>query len=290
LGFELSERSLREFMSNCILVAAVQMVSGDRVDVNIKRAMHAMAQAARQGAQLVVLPEYFCLLSPDDRAKLDVAEPDSGGPIQSALSWAARQWGIWLVGGSLPLKSDDPNRVFNTQLVFDPTGQMVARYDKIHLFNFSSNQERFCESNAVKAGQEVKVVRATFDNGTSLHIGLSTCYDLRFPELYRAMGAVDLIVVPSAFTATTGQAHWETLLRARAIENQAYVLAAAQGGEHPGARQTWGHSMLIDPWGEIMAEMELGEGVLIGEVDLQRVAAVRESLPALNNRVIGLNE
>lgn len=277
-------------MSNCILVAAVQMVSGDNVQGNIERACLGIKNAAQRGAKLVVLPEYFCLLSPDDRAKLDIAELPTGGPIQSSLSDAAKRFGVWLVGGSLPLRSDNPSKVFNTQLVFDPSGHIAARYDKIHLFNFTSQQESYRESNAVKAGHEVKTVRVTFDTGQSLHIGLSTCYDLRFPELYRAMGAVDLVVVPAAFTATTGRAHWETLLRARAIENQCYVLAAAQGGQHPGARQTWGHSMLVDPWGEMMTKMEFGEGVLVGEVDLQRITSVRESLPALNNRVIGLNQ
>lgn len=277
-------------MSNRILVAAVQMVSGDNVEVNIAQAIKGIQTAAQNGAQLVVLPEYFCLLSPNDLAKLGAAESPGQGPIQSALAMAARQFGVWLVGGSLPMKSDDPKRVFNTQLVYDPLGQMVARYDKIHLFNFTSDAEQYRESNAVKPGRAVKVVEATFDQGPVLRVGLSTCYDLRFPELYRAMGAVDLIVVPAAFTATTGRAHWEILLRARAIENQTYVLAAAQGGEHPGARQTWGHSMLIDPWGEIITKTDIGEGVIFGEIDVDRLSAVRASLPALNNRVIGLDK
>jgi len=277
-------------MPNCILVAAVQMVSGEHVALNIQRAVAGIKKAADKGAKLVVLPEYFCLLSPNDQAKLEIAESFGDGPIQSALSQAAIDCGVWLVGGSIPLNSDDPARVFNSQLVFNPAGEVVNRYDKIHLFNFTNGHERYRESNAVKAGQAVKVVDASIDKAISLRVGLSTCYDLRFPELYRAMGVVDLIVVPAAFTATTGQAHWETLLRARAIENQAYVLAAAQGGEHPGARHTWGHSMLIDPWGEIMAQMELGEGVMLGELDPGRIAKVRASLPALNNRVIGINE
>jgi len=278
-------------MPNHYLVAAVQMVSTDDVQFNIERAAQCIKKAAKQGAKLVVLPEYFCFLSPNDQAKRDIAESFGHGPIQTALSQAARESGIWLVGGTLPIKTPEASLVFNTQLVFDPTGAVAARYDKIHLFNFTNDQENYRESNAVKAGQDVKVLDAVLELDTPpVRIGLSTCYDLRFPELYRAMPAVDLIVVPSAFTETTGRAHWETLLRARAIENQAYVLAAAQGGEHPGARRTWGHSMLIDPWGEIIEEMELGEGVLIGQIDRQRIESVRQSLPALNNRVIGLNQ
>lgn len=277
-------------MENHFLVAAVQMVSTDSVEQNIQRAVTGIQSAANQGAQLVVLPEYFCLLSPIEHAKQSIAEAIGHGPIQSALSEVARDASIWLVGGTLPIKSDDPSRVFNTQLVFDPSGGVVARYDKIHLFNYTNTHESYRESKAVKAGGEVKVVDLEIGGkSSSVRVGLSTCYDLRFPEMYRAMGPVDLIVVPAAFTATTGQAHWEVLLRARAIENQAYVLAAAQGGEHPGARQTWGHSMLIDPWGEIIREMELGEGVLVGQVDLATIASVRTSLPALDNRVIGLS-
>ena len=277
-------------MKNHFLVAAVQMVSTDDVAQNIQRAVTGIQSAANQGAQIVVLPEYFCLLSPIEQAKQSIAEDIGHGPIQSTLSKAAREAGIWLVGGTLPIKSDDPSRVFNTQLVFDPSGGVVARYDKIHLFNYTNAHESYRESKAVKAGNEIKVGDLQVGDSTeSVRVGLSTCYDLRFPEMYRAMGPVDLIVVPAAFTATTGQAHWEVLLRARAIENQAYVLAAAQGGEHPGARQTWGHSMLIDPWGEIIEEMELGEGVLVGQIDLVRIASVRSSLPALDNRVIGLS-
>ena len=277
-------------MENHFLVAAVQMVSTDDVEQNIQRAVTGIQRAAKQGAQLVVLPEYFCLLSPIEHAKQSIAEAIGHGPIQSALSEVARDASIWLVGGTLPIKSDDPSRVFNTQLVFDPTGAVAARYDKIHLFNYTNTHESYRESKAVKAGNEIKVVELEIGSkSSSVRVGLSTCYDLRFPEMYRAMGPVDLIVVPAAFTATTGQAHWEVLLRARAIENQAYVLAAAQGGEHPGARQTWGHSMLIDPWGEIIGEMELGEGVLVGQIDLAKIASVRTSLPALDNRVIGLS-
>lgn len=268
-------------MADQILVAAVQMVSTEDVDANIKSARKGVAQAVEKGAQLVVLPEYFCILSPRGNAKIEIAEDYGDGPIQHALSRLAKENGIWLVGGTLPIKSMDAHRVFNTQLVFSPTGEVTARYDKIHLFNFSLASESYNESSSVAPGLEPRLIELPFGR-----VGLSTCYDLRFPELYRALGEVDLIVVPAAFTETTGRAHWEPLLRARAIENQAYVLAAAQGGEHPGGRRTWGHSMLIDPWGEVMAELTLGEGVIVGELSRERIEAVRSSLPALKNRVL----
>lgn len=266
------------------LVAALQMVSGNDVRENLAQARALVAQAAAQGAKLAVLPEYFCLLSPQSDAKFKAAEPFGQGPIQVALASMARDYSVWLVGGTMPLRTDDASRVTNTQLVYGPDGSLVARYDKIHLFNYHNEREHYDEAQAVKAGKDVVVLEAGLGR-----IGLSTCYDLRFPELYRAMGVVDVIVVPSAFTTTTGQAHWEPLLRARAIENQAYVVASAQGGEHPGGRQTWGHSMVIDPWGEIIAEMELGAGVVVGQVKPERLQAVRARLPALEHRVIGID-
>lgn len=268
-------------MYDQFLVAAAQMVSTDDVQANIKNAAKLVHLAAQKGAQLVVLPEYFCLLSPRKQAKWEIAEEYGDGPIQQALREMAVAANIWLVGGTLPIKSGENGRVFNTQLVFSPEGKVRARYDKIHLFSFSNGVESYNESKTVAAGELPRAVDLPF-----ARVGLSTCYDLRFPELYRALGEVDLIVVPSAFTVTTGRAHWEPLLRARAIENQAYVLAAAQGGEHPGARRTWGHSMLIDPWGEIMAVNEQGEGLVVGEVNLARIREVRNALPALTHRVL----
>lgn len=266
------------------LVAAVQMVSGDDVAENLAQARALVTQAAAQGAKLVVLPEYFCLLSPQPDAKFKAAEAFGRGPIQDALASMARDESVWLVGGTMPLQTEDTGRVTNSQLVYGPDGELLARYDKIHLFNYHNERESYDEAQAVKAGQDVVVLETALGR-----IGLSTCYDLRFPELYRAMGSVDVIVVPSAFTTTTGQAHWEPLLRARAIENQAYVVASAQGGEHPGGRQTWGHSMVIDPWGEIMAEMELGAGLVVSPVKPERLQAVRAALPALKHRVIGID-
>lgn len=291
-------------MSNQISVAAVQMVSTDDVLANIEQARIGVREAAQKGAQLVVLPEYFCLLSSREAAKLEIAEDYGTGPIQQALSELSRETKVWLVGGTLPIKchsfadADSQNqaigqvcseRVFNSQLVFSPAGEIIARYDKIHLFNFDNGTESYNESRSVAAGQSPVALDLPFEcpePWVGLRIGLSTCYDLRFPELYRALGEVDLIVVPAAFTETTGRAHWEPLLRARAIENQAYVLAAAQGGEHPGARRTWGHSMLIDPWGEIIEEIAQGPGVIVGQVRRERLESVRSSLPALKNRVL----
>jgi nitrilase len=188
---------------------------------------------------------------------------------------------VWLVGGSAPLACADLDKVRNSCLVFDADGRRVARYDKIHLFGFDLGTERFQESRSIEPGSEVVTVQAPF-----ARLGLSICYDLRFPEMYRRMGAVDLILVPSSFTATTGKAHWELLLRARAVENQAYVLAPAQGGHHKNGRDTWGHSMIIDPWGKVLAVLAEGPGVVTAEIDHAEIARVRRSLPALTHRVM----
>jgi nitrilase len=195
------------------------------------------------------------------------------------MSTMARECGIWLIGGTIPLVSDEEGKVRNTLLTYGPDGQLATHYDKIHLFGFSRGTEAFDESRTIVAGDDVAVLQTS-----QLRVGLSICYDLRFPELYRAMGLCDLLVVPAAFTYTTGQAHWEILLRARAIENQCFVLAAAQGGKHVTGRRTWGHSMLVDPWGEILIQKPEGEGVVMGELDLAQLASVRASLPALQHR------
>ena len=263
-------------------VAALQMVSTPDRDRNLADAGRLIAEAARGGAQLVLLPEYFCYMGFKDTDKLAIRETPGSGPIQQFLSDAAREHRVWIIGGTLPLRSPEENRVLNTTLVFDPSGTQVARYDKIHLFNFEKGEESFDEARTICPGSEVRTFEAPFGR-----VGLSVCYDLRFPELYRKLGDCALMVVPSAFTYTTGNAHWETLLKARAVENQCYVLAAAQGGKHENGRRTWGHSMLIDPWGEIVAVREEGMGVAAGGIDLQRIAAVRQSLPAYRHRVIG---
>ena len=269
-------------------VAAIQMVSGASLDDNLKSADALLAQAAQQGAKLALLPEYFCLLGASDRDKVAIREQPGTGPIQQFLADAARRHQMWLVGGTMPLACDDPARVRNATLVFGPDGACAVRYDKIHLFGFATERERYDESQTIEAGRDP--VAATIEiDGTPLRIGLSVCYDLRFPELYRKLGAtqpLDLILMPAAFTATTGQAHWEVLLRARAIENQCYLLAAAQGGKHDNGRRTWGQSMLVDPWGEIVAQQETGPGVVCGELDFARLRAIRQQLPALSHRVL----
>ncbi|WP_175794218.1 carbon-nitrogen hydrolase family protein [Burkholderia ambifaria] len=262
-------------------VAALQMVSTPDVARNLAEAGRLIAEAAGDGAQLVLLPEYFCFMGHRDTDKLALAEPYRDGPIQQFLAQAAQRHGVWVIGGTLPLKAPEPDRVLNTTLVFDPSGQEAARYDKIHLFNFEKGAESFDEARTIRAGETVVTFDAPFGR-----VGLSVCYDLRFPELYRRMGDCALIVVPSAFTYTTGRAHWEMLLRARAVENQCYVLAAAQGGKHENGRRTWGHSMLIDPWGEIVAVRDEGASVVTGALDPQRIADVRQSLPAWRHRVL----
>ena len=271
-------------------VAAIQMVSGTAVAANLEAAGRLIAEAADGGAQLIALPEYFCLLGRKDTDKVDVREVLGDGPIQDFLADAARRHRVWLVGGTLPVSLGDKvtDRIRNTTFVFSPDGSVVARYDKIHLFGFKRGDEEYDESRTIAAGSEPVSFEATLGD-QPLSVGLSICYDVRFPELYRRLGATvspDLILVPSAFTYTTGSAHWEILLRARAIENQCYVLAPAQGGLHENGRRTWGHTMLIDPWGDIVAVRDEGEGVVAGTIDPARIAEVRENLPALKHRVL----
>lgn len=269
-----------------VRVAAVQMVSTSRVDANLAAAAELIREAAATGAQLVALPEYFCLMGMQDTDKVGVREALGRGPIQDFLAAQARQHGLWLVGGTLPLEATEADRVLNTTLVFDPRGERVARYDKVHLFRFTRGQESYDEAATIAPGSAVSTFSLTTTEGPTLKVGLSVCYDLRFPELYRAMNQPDLILVPAAFTATTGKAHWETLLRARAIENLCYVLAPAQGGLHENGRATFGHSMLIDPWGVVLANRPEGPGVVFGDINPQVIARCRASLPALAHRVM----
>jgi predicted amidohydrolase len=264
-----------------IQIAAVQMVSGVDVKNNLHQASLLISQAADSGAKLVSLPEYFCFMGTADHQKLDIKEQPGTGLIQDFLAEQAAKHRIWLAGGTMPLACPDPRRVFNTTFVYDPDGKSISRYDKIHLFNFKRDTESYDESIAIQPGESAQTVDLPWGK-----VGLSICYDLRFPELYRAMGPVDLILVPSAFTYTTGKAHWELLLRARAIENQCYVLAAAQGGVHENGRRTWGHSMLIDPWGDIIDVLPEGPGVVRGTIEPERLTQVRTSLPALRHRVL----
>lgn len=272
---------MNDSQTSSISVAAIQMVSGPDVQDNLHQAAELIARAANAGAQLVSLPEYFCFMGTSDLQKLQIMEQPGAGPIQDFLSAQAAAHQIWLAGGTLPLACPDPERVYNTSLVYGPDGASAARYDKIHLFNFQRGVEAYDESIAIHPGDTVQAVQTPWGR-----VGLSVCYDLRFPELYRALGQVDLILVPAAFTYTTGKAHWELLLRARAIENQCYVLAAAQGGRHANGRRTWGHSMLIDPWGEIIDVLPEGPGVVSGTIEPERLMQVRASLPAWRHRVL----
>ena len=271
-------------------IAAVQMVSGEDLAANLETAARLVRFAAERGARLVLLPEYFAVLSSDETAKLRVAEPDAAmpeagtqpdAPIQRFLASLARDEAVWIVAGTVPLSTSDPGRVRNACLVYDDRGNRVARYDKIHLFNLSLGAESFCESRTIEPGSEPVALQTPVGR-----VALSVCYDLRFAELYRCLVPFDLLCMPAAFTATTGRAHWEVLLRARAIENQCYVLAAGQGGTHPGGRRTHGHSMIIDPWGEVLDVLPEGPGVVMANIDLARLQEVRRDLPALANRVL----
>jgi nitrilase len=270
-------------------VAAIQMVSGAVIEDNLAAAARLIAQAAQAGAQLAALPEYFSLFGERETDKVLARERDGEGPVQAFLAESAARHRMWLVGGTVPLSTASPAKVANACLVYGPDGRRRARYDKIHLFSFVRGAERFDESATIIAGRTPVVLDCDGPDRAAprWRVGLSVCYDLRFPELYRALSPVDLMVIPSSFTARTGAAHWEVLLRARAIENQCWVLAPAQGGRHPGGRRTWGHSVLIDPWGEVVAERsEEGEGVVMAQVDRSRINEVRAGLPALSHRVM----
>ena len=266
-------------------VAAIQMVSGTEVRANLSAARLGLAQAAHKGAELAVLPEYFCLLGHSDRDKLAIAENPGSGPVQDFLAEQAAHHGLWIAGGTIPLASPDPLRVLNSSLVFNPQGLCMARYDKIHLFRFANESENYDEARTIVAGAQPSSFELASRDGHLWRIGLSVCYDLRFPELYRQLQA-HLLLVPSAFTHTTGQAHWEVLLRARAIENLAFVAAAAQGGLHDNGRRTWGHSMLIDPWGQVLSVQPEGAAVVLADLDPGQLKERRSQLPALNHRAL----
>ena len=267
-------------------IAALQTVAGASVDANLATARALLAEAQAAGAELAVLPEYFCLMGQRDRDKLAVREPFGDGPVQSFLAQQARERGMWIVGGTLPLVADSDAHVRNASLAYSPTGECVARYDKIHLFRFDNGREQYDESRVIEGGSAPQSFTLPSRDGHAWRIGLSVCYDLRFPELYRALAA-DLLLVPSAFTYVTGQAHWELLLRARAVENLAFVCAPAQGGRHDNGRRTWGHSMIVDPWGEVLAvRAQEGAGVVFADLAAARLAQVRAQLPALDHRVL----
>lgn len=279
-------------------VAAIQMVSGTDVQGNLAAAAQLLAAAAQDGAELAVLPEYFCVLGRVDTDKLRVRESFGDGAIQGFLADMARKLKLWIVGGTLPLALPNSTleplpyghlaKVHNASLVFSPDGVCVARYDKIHLFQFDNGQEQFDEARTLQAGKLPQLFTLASRDGSVWRIGLSVCYDLRFPELYRYYAAqnADLLLVPSAFTYSTGQAHWDILLRARAIENQAFVVAAAQGGLHENGRQTWGHSAIVGPWGEVIAQLPADAGVVCCELDIAGRQACANKIPALAHRVL----
>ncbi len=264
-----------------IRIAAIQMVSAPEVATNLEAAARLVEAAARAGARLVALPENFYIIGRHEGDKVKVKEKDGTGPIQDFLSSVSRKHRVWLLGGTVPIACEDENRIRSASLLYDDTGKRVARYDKMHVFRFDSGEERYDESRTVEPGTAPVAVQSPFGR-----LALSVCYDVRFPELYRALGPFDLMFVPSAFTVPTGAAHWETLLRARAIENQAYVVAPAQGGTHASGRATYGHTMIVDPWGEVLGVRVNGEGIVIAELDFGRIKEVRGQLPALNNRRI----
>ena len=264
-------------------MASIQMVSTPNLNENLEVAARLIKAAAESGAQLAVLPEYFCLMGLKDTDKVNAREAAGSGPIQERLAAIAQDNKIFLVAGTIPLEAKESNKVLNTSLVFNPLGKQIARYDKIHLFGFQTETERYEESETIAAGSQPGQFAIKL-NEVDWRFGLSICYDLRFPELYRSLGQVDCHIIPAAFTYTTGKDHWEILLRARAIENQCYVLASAQGGVHLNQRRTWGESMLIDPWGGILSQLPEGEGFIQGTLSKDKLKEVRSKLPALKHR------
>ncbi len=264
-------------------VGAVQMATGPNVNANLLEAERLIREAAEGGAGLVVLPENFAFMGKRGEDQLPLREEVGRGPLQAFLARAAEQNGIWLVGGTIPMVAQDRGRVRSACLVFDDHGRQVARYDKIHLFDVSlpGVDERYQESATIEAGDQVVVLDSPFGR-----LGVAVCYDLRFPELFRRMldDGMEMLAIPSSFTAITGKAHWETLVRSRAIENLAYVAAAAQGGFHLNGRETHGHSMVVDPWGTVLAQVPRGTGFICCPVDRDFQASVRRNFPTIEHR------
>ena len=264
-----------------IKVAAIQMVSTTNIEQNMATAERLLEQAADQGAQWALLPEYWPIMGRKDTDKLAIAEPFGQGVLQTFLAATAKRLGMVIIGGTIPLQSEAENKVLNTMLTYQRDGELIGRYDKMHLFGFQGLGESYQESDTIQAGSDVPQLSV---DGIGVAQGI--CYDVRFPEFFRAQLPFEVMVLPAAFTHTTGQAHWELLLRARAVENQCYVLASGQGGVHESGRQTWGQSMLIDPWGNIVNQLANHDGVVIGDIDTQKVQSVRSKLPALRHRCL----
>ena len=267
-------------------IATCQMTSGPDIGANVQIAESLIRKAAREGANLALLPEMFTIMSNDPKDVLRLAEQYQDGPVQRIMSGLAKSLGIWIAAGTMPLKTDDPHRVTNTMLVYDAYGQEAARYDKIHLFSYEGQQERYDESELYVGGHKTVSFNFPLENGMDIRIGLAVCYDLRFPQLFRRQKDIDCFLLPAAFTTNTGKAHWEVLLRAGAIENLSYVVSAAQAGRSSCGRAFWGHSCAVDPWGTVISKLNGHEtGVCFADVDPAFLRQVRALLPALNNRV-----
>jgi len=265
------------------VVAAIQMASGPNVKANLEQAEKLIRTAVQQDAELVVLPENFAIMGMSEVDKVTIAETYGEGPIQQFLSQQAIKHGIWIVGGTIPIDSSVTGKVYSASLLYNDKGEVVARYDKIHLFDvvLEDNNESYTESDTIESGDDVVVADTPFGK-----LGLSVCYDLRFPELFRAMADVgmEICVLPSAFTSLTGKAHWESLLRARAIENLCYVIAPDQGGYHMNGRETHGDSMIVDPWGVVLNRLPHGTGVVVSDIDLDKLRKTRKNFPALQHK------
>ena len=263
-------------------IAAVQMATGPNVSANLLETERLVAEAAECGAGLVVLPENFAFMGKRDGDQLAHSEEDGKGPLQAFLAQLARKYAVWLVGGTIPMKARDPAKVRSACLLYDDSGARIARYDKMHLFDVHlvDADERYVESATIEPGDQAVVVDSPFGR-----LGLAVCYDLRFPELFRIMQSrgTDILAIPASFTAITGKAHWEVLVRSRAIENLAYVIAAAQGGYHINGRETHGHSMIVDPWGSVLAQVPRGNGIAAGMLDREYQAMLRRTFPVLDH-------
>jgi nitrilase len=265
------------------LIAALQMAAGPQVQANLMEAGRLIKEAAARGAGMVVLPETFAMMGADETDKVKIAETFGDGPIQTFISQQARKHGVWIVAGTIPIRSENPAKTYAASLMFNAKGDIVARYDKIHLFDvmLSENQEVYTESDTTVPGTQPVVVDTPFGR-----VGMSVCYDLRFPELYRRLSeqGAQILLIPSAFTELTGKAHWDVLIRARAIENLCYVVAPGQGGYHTSGRTTYGHSMIVDYWGRVRDVREKGAGVVLADIDLDALEQTRKTFPVLSHR------
>ncbi len=267
-------------------VAALQMASSPNVDANLHEAGRLIAQAVNVGAELIVLPENFAIMGIEEEDKVTIREELGEGPIQKFLADQALQHNVWIIGGTIPLSCPDPKKIYAACCVYDNKGSLVERYDKMHLFDVDivDTGENYSESETIKSGDSgLKVIDSPFGK-----IGLAVCYDLRFPELFRQLldlGA-EIIALPAAFTATTGEAHWESLIRARAIENLVYIIASGQGGYHINGRSTHGDSMIVDPWGIILNRIKHGSGMAIAEINLEYLESRRKTFPCLQHRLL----